>query len=190
MNGDNAKKLVKYILESLASGFEEISKTEKDEIYTYSFFVYNIEDDLRRPTFKLGYNTSKKYKSEISNASSAAEAKWNYAFWLQNSVVEIGTGNDKVGQQLLTDWIKELGLYYTDNEFDESFDACLEKGNEIIQNFIGMLIWIVQQLQNFYELEIPIIIHELEYYDLIAEQNIAANGAEKVQELVAWINEM
>lgn len=190
MNGKKAKEFAKYILEKTAKGLEEVSKKEKDEIYSYSFFVYNHEDDLRRPTITLGYNTIQKFNSEIENATEEREAKWNYAFWLQNNIVEIGTDNDEKGKNLIRDWFKELGLYYTDQEEASNFDACIKKGNEINNNFSGMLIWIVQQLQNLYELEIPILIHELEYYDVIAEQNIQANGIEKVKEFVNWINEM
>ena len=34
--------------------------------------------------------------------------------------------------------------------------------------------------------ELPIIIHELEYYDEIAEQNIEANGDEIVNDFSEW----
>ena len=34
--------------------------------------------------------------------------------------------------------------------------------------------------------ELPIIIHELEYYDEIAKQNIKANGYETVKDFSEW----
>ena len=35
--------------------------------------------------------------------------------------------------------------------------------------------------------ELPILIHELEYYDQIAEQNIEANSEELVKDFSDWI---
>ena len=34
--------------------------------------------------------------------------------------------------------------------------------------------------------ELPIIIHELEYYDEIAEQNMKANGEDLVKDFAEW----
>ena len=34
--------------------------------------------------------------------------------------------------------------------------------------------------------ELPILIHELEYYDEIAEQNIEANGEDLVSDFTNW----
>ena len=38
--------------------------------------------------------------------------------------------------------------------------------------------------------ELPILIHELEYYDEIAEQNIEANGEKLVKDFSKWIFDM
>ncbi|MGB8860955.1 MAG: hypothetical protein WCC60_16970 [Ilumatobacteraceae bacterium] len=37
---------------------------------------------------------------------------------------------------------------------------------------------------------IPVVVHELEYYDAIAQQNIEANGPELASGLVDWISSM
>ena len=44
----------------------------------------------RKPRLVFGYNTETNYKKNISNASDSDEARWNFAFWLQNEEIVIG----------------------------------------------------------------------------------------------------
>ena len=59
-----------------------------------------------------------------------------------------------------------------------------------------MLIEIVQEihadriLSRKYGKELPILIHELEYYDEIVQQNIQANGTELVKKFVEWCDSL
>jgi len=197
--------LLDFIVRKIGQSVQDMSKDESNEIYVYTFFVYDFDDDPRFPTVTFGYNTVENYKDEAANASSEAEAKWNYAFWLQNSICEIGTEADEEGRSLVKTWIQSLGLYYEDydedecfeddEDFDEeAFDKLLEendkKGNEITCQFIQLLIEAVQILHQSNAVDCLVLIHELEYYREIAEQNIAANGAERVQEFVDWIESM
>ena len=82
---------------------ESIKKWDKSDIYAISLFVYNFNDNPCEPTVTLGYNTNKKYISEIKNASNEQEAKWNYAFWLQN--VEFEFGIDET-QAIVKSWLE------------------------------------------------------------------------------------
>ena len=72
-------KLKKYIWEKAN---EVISKVNNDDVYAYSFLIYNDHDDPRKPVLTIGFNTLSNYQKEIINASGSEEAKWNYAFWL------------------------------------------------------------------------------------------------------------
>ncbi|MCT4615590.1 MAG: DUF4303 domain-containing protein [Marinifilaceae bacterium] len=181
-------ELKQYIKSKIAKGILTSLEEEKEEIYAFSLYVNDEDDDLRTPTILLGFNTEKHFESEIDHASDENEARWNYAFWLQNEVLSIGEYNGEQEDRIkITEWIKAQELYYTDEQEDEDFDACLDLGAEITVNFVELLIEIVQDLQEDLDLEQPILIHELEYYPQIAEQNIRANGLKKVKEFTNWI---
>ncbi|QHT67775.1 hypothetical protein GXP67_14590 [Rhodocytophaga rosea] len=184
------EKLKEYIKQKWFTAYRRLSTSEVNDIYVFSFFVYDDEDDPRRPTLTIGYNTLTNFHEQINDASDEQEAKWNYAFWLQNEIESIGTEEDKVGKKLIENWVVEKKLYYTDKEEDRDFDACMEKAEQITKNFIDLLIQIVQETHQAQITNLPILIHELEYYDLIRDQNIQANGRERVSEFSEWINEM
>lgn len=182
------KNIKEHIIKSWDSSFDSIDSITLDDIYAFSFYVYNDEDDPRSPTLTIGFNTYSNLKSEIDNASHENEAKWNYAFWLQNETAVIGTDEDWEGKSLIDQWILDLGLDYTDEEEDQNFDSCFEKGQRITENFKKILIEVVREIHNQKSILKPIIIHELEYYDQIRDQNIEANGAERVKDFSSWIN--
>ena len=75
----------------------------------------------------------------------------------------------------------------------KDFYIMLEKCSPIIDEFIKVLICVVKHLHESefifkkFGRKIPIIIHEFEYYDEIAIQNIKANGSQLVQGLIDFI---
>ena len=180
-------ELEKFIREAITKAIDHV---DNNDIYAFSFFVYNDEDDPRRPTLIVGFNTSSNYQKETENASSLEEAKWNYAFWLQNEIAIIGTEEDEAGRAIIQDWITEVELNYTDEEEENDFEKCLEQGEKITSAFVDILIKVVQHIHSSNVTKLPIIIHELEYYYAILEQNIKANGAERVKGFVEWIDRM
>ncbi|MFJ7281086.1 hypothetical protein [Kitasatospora sp. NPDC098663] len=61
----------------------------------------------------IGYNTETPYQLSIPAASDEAEARWKYAFWLQNELTVIGDRvADPDGAAARHAWITELGLWY------------------------------------------------------------------------------
>ena len=180
-------ELEDYIRDESATAINRISN---DDVYSYSFFVYDDEDDPRRPTLTIGFNTISNYQNKATNASGLEEAKWNYAFWLQNEIASIGTEEDRIGRTIIQNWINEIGLNYTDEEEEDDFEKCLDQGEKITSAFVDILIKVVQYIHSANVTKLPIIIHELEYYDTISEQNIEANGAERVKEFTEWIDKM
>ena len=88
--------------------------------------------------------------------------------------------------------------YYEDDNFDLDWndDKLYEPLEKITQSFVSMLIEIVQEihadgiLSRKYGKELPILIHELEYYDEIVQQNIQANGPELVKKFVEWCDSL
>lgn len=169
---------------------------DKTDIYAISLFVDYNGDDIYTPTVRLGYNTLNNYKNEISNASSELEAKWNYAFWLQNEKLILGI--DEV-EKTVQQWNEQGGYtYYTYTEMFEGSNELLNEysSQAILDAFIQVLVDIVKELHSSgfikeqFGQEIPVIIHELEYYDKIAKQNIAANSYELVQDFLSFCPEI
>jgi len=156
-----------------------------NEIYVISFFVYDIDDDPCYPTVTLGYNTKSNYEDSIPYAYDKGEAKWNYAFYLQNEESQFGYDDDE--QDLISEWLEDNGVFF-DKDTDD--DMLLET---ITIPFIKVLIEVVLQLhkdnviKNVFKQDIPIIVHELEYYHEIAEQNQIANPDGIADEFVNWV---
>ena len=154
-----------------------IQEMNEEDIYALSLFVYDDGDDPCRPTVTLGYNTERHVIKTTPRASDEQEARWNYAFWLQNEIFCYGTG-ETAGQ--VSEWMVANGFSQDDDD-----EADME---EVTEQFVGELVEVVQAIHRKKVLtekfgkEIPILIHELEYYDEIAEQNIRANGEEMTRD--------
>ena len=63
---------------------QTIASWDEADIYVVSLYVYDDNDDPCRPTVTVGYNTESYLNEQIEYASDEEEARWNYAFWLQN----------------------------------------------------------------------------------------------------------
>ncbi|AQR96406.1 hypothetical protein [Clostridium saccharoperbutylacetonicum] len=193
MNG-----LKKYVFESIKAEILSWNNNVIKDIYVISLYISNSEDDPRRPMITLGYNTMEQYESALEDASDNAEAEWNFAFWLQNEELIIGDnwGENLEDGERISQWIKENNLYYSDEEEDEDFDKALKLGDEITSRFVELCVEVVKKLHEEGVIEkklgkaLPLIIHELEYYDLIAEQNKRANPKEIIKEFADWILKM
>lgn len=85
-------------------------------VYAVSFLIYDEEDDPRRPTLTIGYNTEDRVRQALAvqpgsdllpagRPSDEGEARWNYAFWLQNELAVIGhSTRDPAGARLCEAW--------------------------------------------------------------------------------------
>ncbi|NMH86766.1 hypothetical protein [Flavivirga algicola] len=184
------KQISEHIFNACIKAIKSIDDKTLEDIYGFSFYVYDENDDPRYPTLTIGFNTNTNFKNEIDAAWDESEAKWNYAFWLQNEITVLGNEEDKEGRKIIEDWISSIGLNYTDQDEEKDFDACMEKGGEITENFVSILVETVREIHKAQITTKPILIHELEYYDQIRDQNIEANGKERVIEFTNWINEM
>ena len=169
---------------------DNINAWTDTDIYVISLFVYDNNDNPCKPTVTLGYNTESQVRSTTEFASDEEEAKWNYAFWLQNEFFVFG--EDETAETV-KNWIITSGFaYFEDDEISWDNEELMEKTSEITDAFVSILIDIVREIheqglliQKFGK-ELPVIIHELEYYDKIAEQNIKANGEKLVKDFAGW----
>lgn len=122
-----------------------------DDVYVLSvYFEDNEADDTS--SFFLGFNTEEAAKGNNSDD----EARWNYAFWIQNEKPLFGKDND---------------VYV---RYIESCGSLAVLANAVKQLHKSGII------TELFGRELPVIIHELEYYPEIAEYNIKANGKKLV----------
>lgn len=187
---DYAKSLIVNALEPTPSDVAT-------DVYVVSLFVYDEEDDPRYPTVTVGFNTDAQVAATSNDAWDEDEARWNFAFWLQNELAVLGERErDPKGAELRELWVREAGLWYSDEDEDADFDAAMEKGEQITSRFVGLIVMITQQLHaegtitRIFGRPIPVLVHELEYYDEIAEQNRLANPGGLADGLVRWIEKM
>ena len=155
---------------------QTISSWKEEDIYAISLYVCDEEDNPYRPTVTLGYNTERQVDESLQEASNEQETRWNYAFWIQNQELCWGLGDSA---EEVKNWLSEQDLWDKDED-------------EVTTAFVEMLVDIVKDihasglLQQKFGKEIPVLIHELEYYDEIARQNILANGEELVSDFTAF----
>jgi hypothetical protein len=190
-----------HVTDRVLNALKSVDAAVAEDVYAVSFYVYDDSDDPRRPTLEVGYNTNAQWKSCSPSrgkssgwpiASDSNEAKWNYAFWLQNSLLKLGLpGTDSAA--LCEEWLKADGLWYTDEEDEQDFDKCDEVAEAITQTFTALCVRIARSLhdsgiiEQCFKRPIPVLVHELEYYDQIAEQTEQANPPGLAKEFVAWV---
>lgn len=171
------------------------------DIYAISFYKSNQDDDPRLPLLTIGYNTISQWtkctpklgqEPKWPIASDKDEAKWNFAFWLQNKILVIGEQD----YNPVSDWVKELPYYYTDKQEEEDFDKTYLLGEEIQKKFIGIIIEHAKKLHESgviigkFERQIPIIIHELKYNEIPVSWTKLANPKGLTSEFENWVTSM
>ena len=186
----------KHIYDVIHREITGVADEDTSDIYALSFWVYADEDDPRRQVVDFNYNTTSKAKDAEEDASDPDEAKWNFAFWLQNEVVLIGDEDDTAGSDLRSAWLNERGLNYTDEDEESDSDRCMELAEQIDDEFWQMCARVGRRLHDAgvisskFAKPIPIIIHNLEYDDEGAAITRDANPVGVVDEFVKWVDEM
>lgn len=189
---------VEHAVQLVCEAVETISAAEVADVYALSFFISDLDDDPRYPILQLGYNTETQARAAShgyqghSVGAVPAEVKWNYAFWLQNSVALTGeTGTES--RELLEQELVKAGLMYSDEDEESDFDACTPLAEAITADFVSKCITIAQGVHRSgviarkFGRPVPIIIHELEYYDEIAVQTAAGNPPGLSHEFTEWV---
>src|SRR4051794_5406719 len=107
--------LEEHLYGSAVRALEAIPADERAGIYVVSFFVYDEQDDPRKPTVTVGFNT----EADVASWGGDEESRWNYAFWRQNQLAIVcDTHADPNGAELREGWARHEGLWY-DLETDE-----------------------------------------------------------------------
>lgn len=171
-----------------------IPATEADDIYVVSFFIDNEDNDPRQPTLSIGYNTETQFRSNIQHASDEAEARWNFAFWIQNELTVVGNlASDPTGAAARHRWISELGLWYEEAVIPTNRETIGRLAQQIESRFSQAVSQLASRLHATGIIEkslgrpVPVVVHELEYYESIACRTEAANPSGLADEFTAWV---
>ncbi len=187
----------------LVDALSGVESVEAAQVYVVSLFVYDEDDDPRYPTVTVGYNTDERFRETSPAAgqragwpiaSDAQEARWNYAFWLQNELAILcGGERDPQGAALHRAWIDRLGLWYSDEEEEHDFDAVGHRADRITDEFVALAVRVVKRLHSAGVVErafgraVPVLIHELEYDEDIVRQNEEANPPGLIDDFKHWV---
>ncbi len=196
-----------YLRSKAIEGLSTLADAERADTYVVSFYVHDDNDDPRFPILTVGTNTEQQVQMVTQPPSGSVrphkwwsptdetEARWNFAFWRQNEIAVIGDEIiDPAGAQLRRSWLESQGLWFDDGDFDS--DDWMPRAEAVTKAFVGLCVDTVKELhragtiRDIFGRSIPVIIHELEYYDEIAAQNCEANGGDLVSGLVGWIDSM
>ena len=194
---ENEKKIfTEKSYEKIKTAIQGIADDEDvKDVYTLSFLFYCDGDDGRFPKITLGYNTLSNFKEEAYNADTKEEAKWDFAYWLQNEVETFGGKDD----ELLSDWFAKSSYFYTEEENDKAmendedlYEKILKKGERFRRDFINETLTIAKKLfddkviSTIFGKDIPIIIHQTEYDSDSVRWTKKANSAKLIKEFLEY----
>jgi hypothetical protein len=192
-----------HFYQSAVRALTAIPDTALPGVYAISFFCwYQEEEDPDKPILTIGYNTEAQVQRTLTERSDdgyfslpagADEARWNYAFWLQNELAVLGDDTrDPIGAELTQTWIRASGLWYPDQDRSPEADAAAD---QIEDYFTSLYLRTARQLHTgglitqIFGRPIPILVHELEYYDHIASLTRQANPPRLADAFISWIRE-
>jgi len=191
-----------HVYETVRAALDEIDAADMPEIYALSFFLQDGEE--RAPAMWFGYNTHTQARSSTPAQGEAAgwpiasdigEATWNYAFWLQNTLAFVGEPGSH-GQGVLIEVMREEGLWYTEEEAAADPDRCMRLDDRMHERFADMCATAARALHANgviaarFGKTIPIVVHELDYYDRIVDLTQAANPSGIAARFVDWVRSL
>lgn len=181
--GPAARALERAVYIAAEAALRSLPPGEAADTYVVSFYVYDASDDPTSPTLTVGHNTEAQVAATVDGASDEGEARWNYAFWLQDELAAFPL--DALGEDLLAAMVEEVGDAADDEELLHPVTAA----------FVDVLVRVAKELhargvvQSVFGRPLPIVIHELEYYDRIAAQTREANPPGVADEFARWVDE-
>src|SRR4051794_5573769 len=154
-----------YVTRFIVSALERIPAASAPDVYVVSLYVEDRANrDPRSPQVEIGFNTQARAAETTPApgqapgwpiASDAAEARWNFAFWLQNDLGHLGDPDrDPEGFALAQEWVRDLGLWYSDEDEELAYadepspeaNVVVDKMEAIDTRWIDLLVDVVQGL--------------------------------------------
>lgn len=183
--------LEQHLRSRIRAGLEAVPASDRAGTYAVSVLLFFDEDDPRRPVVHVSHNTEARVAActpapgqapRWPIASSADEARWSYAFWLQEVLAAACDGAaDPEGARLRDAWVRAQGYWYSDEEEAADLDAALRRASPLAGAFLGLLTSAVRDLHLSGDVArllgrpVPVLVHELEYVDETADLAEAAN---------------
>ncbi|MEV0399597.1 hypothetical protein [Actinoallomurus sp. NPDC050550] len=176
-----------HLQRTVTSALASVPPIEAADIYAISFYLWNEDDDPQRPVLTLGYNTEAQVQQVLDSAHGRrypdpAEARWNYAYWLQNELAVVGDSiQDPDGATQRDEWIK--GASTADEHLwvtARFVEACTQLARHLHES---------GQIKQAIGQPAPVLVHELEYYEQIAQQTEVANPPGLAADFLAWVRE-
>lgn len=121
--------------------------------------------------------------------SNEAEARWNFAFWMQKPNSRFLTPPDSEDAKLWKFVLQERGLLYSEEEdFDiEGYETGVSEALMELSIKVSHSLHASGAIQEVFHRDIPVIVHELEYYDAIANITESANPDGLAANFVSWV---
>ena len=174
---DKQQAFADMVFQKIAAALAGLPEEIRDDVYALSFWVRGGYEWL--PGLSVSYNTCGQFedkKGETLNQDD--EAKWNYAYWLQDEAELLGVDAYRNNQELQA-WLANAPFAYTEKQYEAMFDGgdedessgTDENSGEFYQAFVETQIAVVQRLfaegviAGTFGKNIPVLVHELEYYD-------------------------
>lgn len=178
------------LVERVRNALRRVPVDRCRDVYAVSLWVDDYEDDPSLPVVQVSVNTESHVARMASQASDEDEARWNFAFWLQEPLDEFGGPDDAEGKRLVDAAFSEAGLF---SDPDDWSDGAGETKQKMTALFVSRCVSAVRRLHDdgvvaaIFGRPIPVLVHELEYYDEIVEQNRRANPAELIEPFASWV---
>jgi len=162
----------------------------------YAVSLYTNLEDVAQAELILSCNTYTQIAQSLSGATAAfglpsteEEAKWNFAFWLQTPNLRLLVPPDSADGTLWRQLLGQRDLVYTDLE---SFDVDLfEAGvRALLQETAIQVAQAMHKegvLRGVFGKDLPVIIHDLEYDDSVADLTEKANPIGLAAEFCNWV---
>ena len=194
-----------YVFTKARAGILSVPDEPAADVYALSFYRWALDDDPRMSVLSVGYNTDARRLSCTPTpgqpakwpiASDPGEAKWNYAFWLQEEGEVCVIGESDEDEMACRAWIESRGWMYTDNEYEEDFEYAEAMADQITAGFVELCVSVAKRLHDEgvistkFGRPVPIIVHELEYSDAIAEATDRANPLGVSAEFTRWVAQL
>lgn len=127
----------------------------------------------------MAYNTFTNFQATRISSTDELDYKWNFAYWIADDIGHIGGENELA----LASWV--------DANRTLSQEVIPHRG-KFQDEFIQVVIKIAQRLftekviEKKFGKNIPIIVHDLEYYDEPIHWTVSANPPELIEEFLRF----
>ena len=139
---DKQQAFADMVFQKTAAALARLPEEIRDDVYALSFWVMGGDEWL--PGLSVSYNTCGQFegkKGETLNQDD--EAKWSYAYWLQDEAELLGVDAYRNNQELQV-WLANSPFAYTEEQYESMFDGddedesgeTDEKSNEFYQAFV------------------------------------------------------